>query len=1250
MASERASDLIGSRASRQRPSFTRNASLTIPERLRTGPDVDQDVTAPKTRRGQLLNQSFISMIANVGTNPSFVSKVHADREPLLKTNSVSSDDEDTQESKLDTIISVEHAPGSSKDHGGSLPFLSSRSRRHAHLNLVDEHMSTSQILPSKSVPTVHGPLELAHDATQQSQYTNEPGASASSPVPVLQEMVPSGTGGKLAGLRERIAAIFGFDKPENVLAGVTAEMSSSTSTDDATTFTISTAQRKHSFRADSAASASEWLKQIQKVIFRSHNESDSVKICLPVDNLLDVEESPVLDFATTLRLKIIDNDETYALDEYFFSFYSQGIPALRVLRSLVTDSAATKDLAAISASHHSLDAVKAAPVQNRNSCLEPEHAVPQETYNSNLTNHPDNSSGVDSDASDSPRSDDPASMEASRILDRSDMFRRPTLQHERRDKALKLPKSTTHKMTPEIPSDHAIASPIRRQAFDTKYTSSRPGTAESGLIKESSSSSTLQGLIKAGAYPLQKASGIAGLIRNHSRQVGSLLASESRGYYERVSGMWAGKRMHYDDTEGPLTELNASDNEEGDRSGKYGDRFRMHFSLPPSEKLHATYFGYLQGTVLIYGKLYIGEKRLCFRSLIPGMRTKMILPLKDIENVDKETGFRFGYSGLCLVVRGHEELFLEFSRPDTRDDCAVTLLRALQTRRALDETGVLTPKEQSAASMAKAEYDSLIALQKASPTEAIPQAVQTLPPNSQEPSPILFDDMAASIVSFKPTEPQRITCLTIGSRGDVQPCIALCKGLMLEGHSVKIATHVEFGPWIRSHGINFEPVAGEPAEIMRLCVENDMFTVSFFREALAKFTGWIDELLESAWKACQDSDILIESPSAMAGIHIAEALQIPYFRAFTMPWTRTRAYPHAFTVPNQKMGGNYNSFSYVMFDNLFWAPISGQVNRWRRNSLGLPSITLDRMGANKAPFLYNFSPHVVAPPLDFNHWIHITGYWFLDEGGDFSPPADLSDFIRQARVDSKKLVYIGFGSIVVEDPAALTRTIIAAVLKADVRCILSKGWSERLGATESRGVEVPLPASIHQIRSAPHDWLFKQVDAAVHHGGAGTTGASLRAGIPTVIKPFFGDQFFFGSRVEDLGVGTCLKKVNTTVLARAIWLATNSERMIVKARTLGQKIRSVGVYPFPSIASHADKVQEDGVATAIQAIYRDLEYARSLIKPRDMAGQAQAQASEESWTLVEDDSDFGIAGRSGTTLELSSLRRSGKSSENEESD
>ena len=751
----------------------------------------------------------------------------------------------------------------------------------------------------------------------------------------------------------------------------------------------------------------------------------------------------------------------------------------------------------------------------------------------------------------------------SQILNRSDVFQSPTIQRLHGspppDGGSKRGRSVDSGSSNSIDMHTRNRRPTRSYGDQSHLESEQSGDPKRSQLSQSNSSPTLHQLVRVGAYPLQRAAGLAGYLRSRSKRMSNLLATESMGYVEKVSGMWAGGRKHYSDAEGVLSDDRLQDLDDENNSTKHGDRFREHFALPASEKLQATYFGFLQRVLPLYGKIYISNKNVCYRSLFKGTRTKMVLPLKDIETVDKEKGFRFGYSGLVIVIRGHEELFFEFSQPEARDDCAITILERLGPIQSLLGSGLSTQEDEQEAETAKAENKMLQEARKASHNTYEPETSERVDyvEHAQEASPTFFDDPQASILNFKPTESLRITCLTIGSRGDVQPYIALCKRLLDEGHRPKIATHAEFKGWVTNHGIDFATVDGDPAELMRICVENGMFTYSFLREASVKFRGWIDELLISAWKACQDTDILIESPSAMAGIHIAEALGIPYFRAFAMPWTRTRAYPHAFAVPEHKMGGAYNYITYVMFDNIFWKATAGQINRWRKKDLGLRSTSLDKLQLNKVPFLYNFSPSVVVPPLDFSDWIRVTGYWFLDEASDWSPPDALIDFIARARADEKKIVYIGFGSIVVSDPAALTKAVVESVLRADVRCILSKGWSDRLGNREATTAEVPLPSEIHQITSAPHDWLFKQIDAAVHHGGAGTTGASLRAGVPTIIKPFFGDQFFFGSRVEDLGVGICMKKVNVSVFSRALWEATHSQRMINKARILGERIRKV---------------------------------------------------------------------------------------------
>lgn len=160
-------------------------------------------------------------------------------------------------------------------------------------------------------------------------------------------------------------------------------------------------------------------------------------------------------------------------------------------------------------------------------------------------------------------------------------------------------------------------------------------------------------------------------------------------------------------------------------------------------------------------------------------------------------------------------------------------------------------------------------------------------------------------------------------------------------------------------------------------------------------------------------------------------------------------------------------------------------------------------------------------------------------------------------------MYIGFGSIVVSDPESMTRCVVEAVVRSGVYAVLSKGWSDRLHIkkpSEATEPEVPLPPQIYQITSIPHDWLFQRVDAACHHGGAGTTGASLRAGIPTIIKPFFGDQFFWGDRVEALGIGSSVRKLTVENLTEALTLATTDEKQIARAKLIGEQIRAVSSF------------------------------------------------------------------------------------------
>ena len=1049
--------------------------------------------------------------------------------------------------------------------------------------------------------------------------------------------------------------------------------------EDTTNFSVTSDKRTYYFRADSPSSAKEWVRSLQKVIFRSHNDGDSVKISLPLENIMDVEENAVIGVATTVKVKIISDDTTYAVDEYYFTFFNKGHDALDLLQSLTSGNDAKQAAAEMDDSEGRPPVRKSRASFRRSASLEqssrlsspaalpriPEAVrstlsplVPNSPTSPRLSGDSRRASGDfgrpsmsqsrasfergrrsrsisrksgSRQVSKSPLSAVPSrqhstlsgtapdDMSASQMLSRDDAFRSPTLRIPKPHRAVS--ESTgerrgqhSYEQSPTVlsgdqshgnPSQSRSGSEVETTTSPIELQESRDGSPSEQQQRPwiGSSQSTLR----------QHAFHLAGVVRESGKRVSALLSSNPKNYYDKFSAAITGGKRHYSENEALAPDESIRDPKQDldtalEETAEHERRFQEHFALPATERLRAVFYCWLHKVLPLYGKVYISDRRFCFRSLLYGTRTKLVVPFRDIEDAAKEKGFRWGYPGMVVVVRGHEELFFDFGTQGLRDDCVVTILRGLDVTKKTLESVVWTEEEREEAEAAERENDMLRMARKGNYTMADPLDLRHVG------APILADDRNASVIDSKPQAPLRVTCLTIGSRGDVQPYIALCKGLIGEGHSVKIATHRQFESWIRGHGIEFAPVDGDPAELMRVCVDNGMFTPAFLFEANSKFRGWLDDLLRSSWTACQDSDLLIESPSAMAGIHIAEALAIPYFRAFTMPWTRTRAYPHAFAVPTKKWGGNMNWTSYAIFDNVFWAMTSGQINRWRRKTLGLRPTDNNKLQTNKVPFLYNFSPAVVIPPLDWSDWIRITGYWFLDEASAWTPPADLVNFLEDARAAGRKIVYIGFGSVPFSDSKLLTEQIVCAVEKARVSCILSKGWSDHFTRHDPSTPEVVLPSTILPIRAAPHDWLFTRIDAVVHHGGAGTTGASLRAGLPTVIKPFFGDQFFFATRVEDLGVGIHLRKLTGIALGKAMWIALHDTRMLSKARVLGERIRG-----------------EDGVATAIQAIYRDWEYAKSLIKrrppPSSQADEPKEvktdDEGEESWTFVEKKAEEG---------------------------
>ncbi|KAH3674740.1 hypothetical protein WICPIJ_009472 [Wickerhamomyces pijperi] len=894
-------------------------------------------------------------------------------------------------------------------------------------------------------------------------------------------------------------------------------------------FEILTENKTYKLQADSSHAARSWVGILKKQIFACKNKGDCVTVKIPLQNVLDLDKTPLVDSAETLKIKVLENPEQYSVDDYFFMFFVGGANA-----------------------HTEI----AAAIQDLN------------TKNAGIESVLDSTSKVDESSSsvDSPKG----------LKKRSATFSFPlrnVFTRTRSSSTASTTEEATVKSKPETVSKISNERVVERRILS--------GGSENDELDEGIGA-PISVVMSPNSKPEQEP--------NHELQYGSRTPPGAEGDPEslvgksmlpslsqarsniirwtpNVSKLWSSAPLHY--TDGMIAMERGEDDpylQNEKDTVEANQNFKRHFVLNDSDSLVAAYYCYLQKNVPVYGKIYIGSNSICFRSLVFGVSTKMIVPFKDVETCYKEKGFKFGYSGLVLVIHGHEELFFEFNSQTSRDDCEFLLLKQLdKVSSTRAQLGNLQNSSTNLSSSGELERAKIRLFEDKIHNEAGLDI------------PIIVEDHPIFKTTIKPDKPYKFTCLTIGSRGDVQPYIALAKGLMAEGHSVRIATHSEFKDWVEEHGIEFKEIAGSPTELMSLMVTHGSMNIGLIKEATSKFRGWLTELLATAWEACQGTEILIESPSAFAGIHIAEALGIPYFRAFTMPWTRTRAYPHAFIVPEQKKGGSYNYLTHVLFENILWKGSSGQINKWREETLKISKTNLYQLQQNNAPFLYNISPTVVPAPVDYNDWIKVTGYWFLDEGsGDYTPPEDLSAFMKKARDDGKKLVYIGFGSIVVNNPTELTQAVVDAVLDADVRCILNKGWSERLGG--SKTIEVELPEEVFNSGAIPHDWLFQHIDCAVHHGGSGTTGASLRFGLPTIIKPFFGDQFFYANRVEDIGAGIGLKKLNVKSLSKALKECTTNQRIIAKAKAVGVSIR-----------------KENGVKTAIDCIYSELEYARELI-------------------------------------------------------
>ncbi|WP_282607063.1 glycosyltransferase [Pelagibius sp. Alg239-R121] len=380
----------------------------------------------------------------------------------------------------------------------------------------------------------------------------------------------------------------------------------------------------------------------------------------------------------------------------------------------------------------------------------------------------------------------------------------------------------------------------------------------------------------------------------------------------------------------------------------------------------------------------------------------------------------------------------------------------------------------------------------------------------------------------------KILIFTMGSRGDVQPYVALGAALRGLGHSVTISTGEGFDEMIEAEGLT---VATVSVDFRALINSPDL------REALHSFSGKIKawrkfkplmrQHYDDMWQIAQDvkPDLYIYHPKGSVARLIAEAQQVPAIATSLQPtFVPTEAFPVIFT-PFADLGGFGNRLSHHLFNALAAWGQSNSFGSWGTEILGITGSGkrdffdgYDPTG-RVLPRLHGYSRHIVPKPKDWPEREQVTGYWFSEPVNDWTPPEPLANFLGAGPPP----VYVGFGSMPAEDAERQTRVVIDALELSGHRGILATGWGGLKDLTNS--------SDIHLLESAPHSWLFPRCSAVVHHGGAGTTHEGLRWGRPSVVCPLTVDQPFWGRRVKALGAGPAplpQKRLNATDLAKAL--------------------------------------------------------------------------------------------------------------------
>ncbi|MEV1068100.1 glycosyltransferase [Streptomyces sp. NPDC050263] len=353
-----------------------------------------------------------------------------------------------------------------------------------------------------------------------------------------------------------------------------------------------------------------------------------------------------------------------------------------------------------------------------------------------------------------------------------------------------------------------------------------------------------------------------------------------------------------------------------------------------------------------------------------------------------------------------------------------------------------------------------------------------------------------------------VVIFAAGSRGDVQPCLALGKALTGQGDTVRVLASVRYQHLIAEAGLDFHPLPADPAEIIESAEGQELLAsrsnpVAFVRSFSRVLRPHITLILAQTQSGAKGADLVLAPTFSFLGVHLSQYLNVPHAIIHFQPSQPTVTFPHPLAPAARLLGPLGNRLSFDAVDLASWIMCRQFINPWRRENLGLPALSLlaPFRHVRRAPVLCAFSPTIVPRPSDWGPNVHVTGYWHHRQPM-WEPPRELLAFLA----DGPPPVYVGFGSMKTRDPEETDNIVRVALRRAGLRGVLA-------------GDPATSEDDILVVGDTSHQWLFPRMAAVVHHGGAGTTASALRAGRPSLVCPFFGDQAYWASRVRKLRAG-----------------------------------------------------------------------------------------------------------------------------------